>query len=342
VATPVIAIVGTVLVIQQAQLDIGFLRSRRELAILETHGDYPRGHLSRYSLLYTYLGTGYDVALTDPNTLAQPFSKNPTYVRGTYEGPRLVQYRRDSDLRLRNFFVPSYSSEMVHTEQMFDLGGALRLEGDDASDFEIVNSSAVLLHGAVVLYCPPNTSVGQVQAAWVGDLRPGVKVPLRFGQVAPQESLRIESWDDSPVTTRTAQSAAGEIRLTGLLALATKKLLLFPGDARLVAWTGDELPGVEFAPTAAQTTTRTMLLAHLRRGALPPAVRDENVRTDYHNPKQPDDVAPAPDASLPPGPPGSAVPGAPASNPSVPSKPAPGPPTAPAAPTPPAEKPSAP
>jgi len=301
IATPVIAVVGTVVVIQQAQLDIGFLRSRREVAILETQADYPRGHLTRYALLYTYLGTGYDLTLTDPNTLAQPFAKNPSYVRGTYENARLVHYRRDSDLRLRNFFVPSYSSEMVHTEQMFELGGAVRLEGDDATDWEILNGSSLTMHGAAVLYCPSDADPGNVQVAWVGDLKPGVSLPLRFQPRESQEDFKLSQWSESPVTSSaTGKTADGEIRLTGLMALATKKLLMFPGDVRLVAWTDEELPGIEFSPTAAQTTARTVILSHLRRGNLPPAARDQNVRTDYREPPPIEDPTLSPDGALPP------------------------------------------
>lgn len=284
VATPVIAIVGMIVVIQQAQLDIGFLRSRREVAILETQADYPRGHLTRYSLLYTYLGTGYDITLADPNTLAQPFAKDTKYTRGSYEGARPVHYRRDSDLRLRNFFVPSYSSEMVHTEQMFDLGGTLRLDGDGPSDWELVNGSQWKLRGAAVLYCPQDGKPGQVQTAWIGDVRAGVTLPLRFGEAQSQSALKIREWDESPVTTTSERPMDGEVRLTGLMALASKRLLLFPGDARLVGWIEEELPGIDVSPTAAQTTTRTMIIGHLRRGNLPPAARDVNIRTDYREP----------------------------------------------------------
>ncbi|MCH7726430.1 MAG: hypothetical protein IH991_08140, partial [Planctomycetes bacterium] len=57
---PVIAIVGAVVVVWRAQLDIGFVRSRTEVAVLEVHGGYPRGHLSRYTALYSSLSTSFD------------------------------------------------------------------------------------------------------------------------------------------------------------------------------------------------------------------------------------------------------------------------------------------
>lgn len=296
VATPVIAIVGAVTVIQQAQLDIGFLRSRRELAILEAQGDYDRAHLTRYSLLYTYLGTAYDAALADPNALAQPFAKNPTYVRGVYDRPRIVQFRRDAELSLRNFFVPSYSSEMVHIEQMLPLGGAFRLEGDGPDDWELHNGTSLTLHGAGVVYCPEDGPPGQVRMAWIGDVKPGIRTPLRFvGERTQWDQERLfAQWDESPITGPASTRQQGELRLTGLMTLASQKLLLFPGDARLVGWTDEELAGVEFSPTAAQTTTRTVVLAHLRRGKLPTVLRDLNVRTDFKSPTATEDE-PMPD-----------------------------------------------
>lgn len=293
IATPVIAVVGAAVVIQQAQLDIGFLRSRREIAILETQGDHPRGHLSRYSLLYAYLGTGYDAVLSDPRALAQPFAKDPTYVRKPYESAREVAFRRDSELRLRNFFVPSYSSEMVHIEQMLDLGGSLSLKGEDPEDWEIVNQTGASLQGVGVLHCPPGAAPGTLQIAWVGELRAGVTRPLRFrdGGAQSREGPVFDEWSESPVTRDSKVNLEREIRLTGLLELATRKLVLFPGDVRLVGWTGEELPGVEFNPTATQTTARTVVVSHLKRGSLPAVERDKNVRTDFKKPAPIDEPA---------------------------------------------------
>src|SRR5262249_51652247 len=60
IATPIIAVGGMAAVVKVAQLDIGFARSQTELALLEVQGGYPRGHLTRYTALYTSLSTTYD------------------------------------------------------------------------------------------------------------------------------------------------------------------------------------------------------------------------------------------------------------------------------------------
>ena len=60
IAAPIIAIVGTWVIVQRAQLDIGFVRAQTEIGILEQQPDHPRAHLSRYTALYTSLSTTYD------------------------------------------------------------------------------------------------------------------------------------------------------------------------------------------------------------------------------------------------------------------------------------------
>ena len=65
-AAPLIAIACTVLVIHLAQLNIGFARSRNEIAVVEMQAGYPRVHVARYTALYTSLATRYEFHLDDP------------------------------------------------------------------------------------------------------------------------------------------------------------------------------------------------------------------------------------------------------------------------------------
>jgi hypothetical protein len=58
-------------------------------------------------------------------------------------------------------------------------------------------------------------------------------------------------------------------------------MVLGVGDVRLVGWTGDELPGIQFSPVAAQNASRTLIVCHLRRGPWPAIERDINVRLDH-------------------------------------------------------------
>ena len=73
IAAPLIALVGAAAVIRLAQLDIGFARSRTEVAVLEVQGGYERAHLTRYTALYTSLSSSYTLAFDEPSALAVPF-----------------------------------------------------------------------------------------------------------------------------------------------------------------------------------------------------------------------------------------------------------------------------
>jgi len=73
IAAPVIAFLGTWALVRMVQLDIGFVRSQTEIALLELQGPYQRGLLTRYTGLYSSLSTTYEVTYEDPTTVALPF-----------------------------------------------------------------------------------------------------------------------------------------------------------------------------------------------------------------------------------------------------------------------------
>jgi len=75
-------------------------------------------------------------------------------------------------------------------------------------------------------------------------------------------------------------SRAGGVSLGQLVELASQQLRLRPGDMRLVAWTDEEMPDLEILPSSAQAVRRTLLLVHLRRGALPEPQPDKNSKSD--------------------------------------------------------------
>lgn len=301
-AVPVIAVVGAIVVIRMAQLDIGFVRSRREVAVLELQGGYNRGHLTRYSLLYSSLSTGYDISFSDPSAVAQPLSKGQPATRGLYQPIRSVDFRRDDQVRLRDFLVSSNSTELLHSEHMLPIEGALSLEGDEPSGWKLHNRGVLTLRDVGLVRRTPAVDRGVnddspasirsfYELAWIGQLAPGSSVDIQFERregdgIAPFAKPWFEQWESSSVTTRSAANRGeGELSVARLFELALHKMMLGPGDVRLLGWTDEDLPGIKFEPGAAQTTVRTMVVCHLRRGTLPPIERDENVRTDYFAPK---------------------------------------------------------
>ena len=129
-AAPVIALVCTGTVIRLAQLDIGFVRSQTEVAVAELQADYGRAHLTRYNALYTSLATNYAFTCDDPGGVVLPL---PTVARpdefrmSLGQEVRSLTYRRDEAPSLLGFHVGSNSTGLVHSEEMFDLGGGISL-----------------------------------------------------------------------------------------------------------------------------------------------------------------------------------------------------------------------
>jgi hypothetical protein len=146
-AALVVAVGGAVAVVRLAQLDIGFARSRTEIAVLELRGGYPRGHLTRYTALYSSLSTGYRFHFDDDTAVALPFPARTPWTRSPLDAIQTVSLRRERDLVFSGFQVASNSTGMVHSEQMLDIGGNLELLGDPQQGWAVRNGSQDCLAG---------------------------------------------------------------------------------------------------------------------------------------------------------------------------------------------------
>ncbi|MCE5269599.1 MAG: hypothetical protein LLG00_17110, partial [Planctomycetaceae bacterium] len=280
-AAPVIAVVCTGTVIKLAQLDIGFVRSQTELAVAELQPDYARAHLTRYNALYTSLATNYGFAMADPGGVVLPF---PTVARpGLFrmslgEDVRSLVYHRDQSPSLSGFHVGSNSTGLVHSEEMFELGGEISLAEDAGGGVRVLNRTNWTLQGAGLVR---KTADGQVQTAWLGTIPSAKSAPANR---TSSDSLRPESrvewtplspteqskpfWakqrDESPMSV--ARSLPGTLNLRQLLELGQDPASLQPGEARLVAWTDTDLPGLEIEPAAPQARRGIVVIAHLAYG----------------------------------------------------------------------------
>ena len=175
IAVPILAIGWGVAVIWLAQLDIGFARAETQVAVLEAQNDFPRAHLTRYTALYTSLSTSYDVRFDDPLALAQPFSVDIELLRD--QGRSTVALASVGDLQLRGFPVSSNSTGMVHSEQMFDMGGSLvwRAESQDAPTLE--NNTKLDLSGvAIIRRRQDDENETSAELAWLGDVAAGIPI----------------------------------------------------------------------------------------------------------------------------------------------------------------------
>jgi len=278
-ATPLIAVACTVVVIRMAQLDIGFVRSRTEIAVLEIQADYTRAHLTRYTALYTSLTTAYDFHLADPGGVMQPFPEvaDPSQFRmPTGATHKRLDYQRGQQAGLRGFSVDSNSVALLHSEQMLEVGGPLALVEESDDRFVLHNQSQLTLHGAGVV---KKTAAGDLRTAWLGTVKPGAKVPLPWTlESATHSGSRLwqQQRDAAAMTAR--RSAPGELHLRGLTDLAQNVAGMQPDDVRLIAWLEGELPGFTIHPAAPQSRCAALVIAHLRHGdGWPPTARAEQL-----------------------------------------------------------------
>ncbi len=266
-AAPVIAVVCTGAVIRMAQLDIGFVRSRTELAVVEMQGDYPRAHVTRYDALYTSLATSYSFCSDDAGAVVLPFPTvaQPQLFRLSLgQQIRKLTYRRSEQAVLSGFPVGSNSTGLVHGEEMCDAGGGLSLVKNNDDAGQIFNRSSLDLHGVGLLW---KTGENQWRAAWLGDV-PRAKSAVGFRWTAIDAADRhkpIAVWmherEASPISATAA--AAGSLNLRPMLELAQNVENLDAGEVRLIGWSDDDLPGLKIEPSSPQTRRGILVVAHL-------------------------------------------------------------------------------
>ena len=279
-AAPIIAIACTAVVIKLAQLDIGFVRSRNEIGVLEIQGDYARAHLTRYNALYTSLATPYDFTFADNGAAALPFPirKEPgdfTMVMG--QERRSLRYVQGEAAMLQGVPVSSNSTTLMHSEEVFDLGGKLALTENASGGVQLVNQTKLKLQGVGLIMKLPSGNPN-LKTAWIRMLEPGAAKTVDWihesGTIAG-DKLWAEFRDNTPLTD--SNSKPGDLNIRGLLNFAETSENMRPGEVKLVAWTDEELPGLAISPTSAQLRRATMVVAHLTYGEESPPKPDANL-----------------------------------------------------------------
>ncbi len=279
VAAPVVAVACTAIVIRMAQLDIGFARSRTEVATLELHADYPRAHVARYTVMYSSLTTKYRIGSEDPGAQLQPFptvDKPENFKLQVGEGLTKLRYLFGKDAWLEGLRISSNSTGYAHAEQMVDTGGPILLKNASGQSLQVVNRTNLTVAGASVLRM---TESGELEAAWIGNLEPeGVARPTF--RSTTKEELEDGLWPDQRNRSRLTAAGvpAGELSLRELVSLAEDSRELRPGDVRLVGWTEQEIPGMVVKPAAPQSQSATVVIAHLAIGPPEDPKPDFNMR----------------------------------------------------------------
>lgn len=282
-AAPVIAIVGAFAVVRIAQLDIGFVRSRTEIGVLETSGNYHRGHLTRFIACYTSLSANYEFGFADSAAVAMPFPPDEDYVRRLTETASVVDFTKDVRARLAGYTVRSNSTGVVHSEEMLPLGGPIVLE-EEGGGYRLRNGAKIVLKDAGVIR---RTEDDIYEFAKVGEALPETATRLSFEPVDGSSAFR--EWRSAPsyaVRAATEDEAGLSVPMGPLFEMAVQDFKMQKGEVRLVAWTDQELGDLDVAPEASQATFRTLILAHLRLPPPPEPELDANPRSDVIDTKR--------------------------------------------------------
>jgi len=292
-AAPVIALLGTLVVVRQAQLDIGFVRAQTELGVLELTGDYPRGHLSRYTALYTSLSTTYNVRFDNPGAVATPFParRNDPTLRG--QPVVAVNLNFQQHVEMQGLAIASATTRMVHSEQMVELQGPLEWRKSSRGYPQVVNRTGFDLDDCLLVRRrihgkPPLT------VCWLGRLRSGQSAPVSFRPLPmPGTPPADGQLPYAPERARAAQrTAPPRLNIDPLLKLAcgwdtADDPWHGARDAiRLLARIDKRLPGCKISPRASQVRAANLVIAHLAYGDSQNPRPDTNSRFDLTG-KQP-------------------------------------------------------
>lgn len=261
-AVPIISIGGALGVVQAAQLDIGFARSRTEVAVVEIQPGYERAHLTRYIGLYTSLSASYQVSGDEESALFQPLG-------GSQRAEREVALYQGDQVSLSGFNVLSNSTGMIHGEQMIPLGGKLSLT-KAGSKVAVNNQTDHTLTGCCVVQ---RSADGTPEVAWIGDLEKKTSKDLEF---SPLNSRTVEfaEWEAQTATAKEVEE--GVLNIRQIMQIATDPNRLAPEEAILIGWNDQVLDGVEIRPAASQIDARTVFVAQLRHAVRPDPLRDLN------------------------------------------------------------------
>lgn len=253
IAAPVITVGFAIGVVYMAQLDIGFVRSRTELGIIELQPEYARAHVTRYTALYTSLATTYDLDFADENALVQPFPRFFAQEdrRAAEHSETTVNYHLDKSATLSGFTVPSNSTGMLHSEQLIELG-TIHLVRTSEGDLAVKNDTKLHLHDVGVMR-------GSGQAAWLGELAPGEQKPLEF-ETTTAGIFLAEHWSQSPATGADSPLDVLNVGPMLTLAVATEATA---GTTCLVGRTEETLGGLDIEPRSSQGRYANVVIAHL-------------------------------------------------------------------------------
>ncbi len=281
IAAPIIALLGTLVIVRQAQLDIGFVRSQTEVALLELQGTYPRGILSRFTALYSSLSTTYDVTFDDPSTVATPFPAGRSQSKTNDEKIWDVLLQKQNETRLSGLAVSSASTKMVHSEAMLMLAGPLRIGQSSRGHDQLENRLGYPLRDVVVVRrISQGHDFPKYESSWIGELRDGDSAVIGFRPLLFLEDQLPHLEDRKGVDRATRMNVETLLNVAFQFPAGEDRVGSRRDETRVVGLIDQVLPGTKVSPAASQIVGATVLLAHLEYGDLSRPEPDVNSRSD--------------------------------------------------------------
>ena len=252
IVVPTLSLAFAVGVERAAAYDVGFDSSCDEVDLLETHGDYPRGHVSRFGSIYSTGRVRYSISYPkDPTALALPLATGRS-LRG--EDASQSSFQTLPIPALTGFQVQPRSLALFRAEQLASVPGTPRLSGPAEGPPMVINEGGLDLNDAWVVQVRPEGS--KTRAAYLGDIAAGEKVPL--GELAEAEPR--------------AKAGAGQLDPGVFVDLLLKRAVAARpeevDELRLIGWSPKPLPGEEIDPPVDRRRGFTLVVAHLRPASL--------------------------------------------------------------------------
>ncbi len=253
---PILALGFAVVVERAAAYDVGYDSACNEVDVLETFGDYPRGHLSRFASLYTTGRVKYSISYPDdPSALALPMNTGRA-IRG--EDVAQSVFQTTPVPTLDSFQVQPRSLAMFRAEQFANLPGGFALKEEDGAR-NVVNGTEAELRDAIVVEIGEKSS----RATYLGTIGPSQTVPVKgdespidkFDVLSP-EGLKKNEVDPAPFLEMLVRSS---------IASRPEEV----GEVRLLAWVARPHHGQTIEPAVDLHQGFTLVVAHMKLGPTP-------------------------------------------------------------------------
>jgi hypothetical protein len=191
------------------------------------------------------------------------------------EERRNLRYVHGEEAMLQGVPVRSNSTTLMHSEEVFELGGKISLKRDVTGGYQLDNQTSLKLQGVGLI---EKDSVGNINAAWIGTIEAGAKKTV-VGFFPPDTRAESRLWaefrDKEPLTG--ANPHVGDLNLREILNFAERTDEMRPGEIKMVGWADEELPGLSISPTSAQSRHAVLVVAHLAYGKDPAPQPDLNI-----------------------------------------------------------------